>query len=207
MEETFKLYEEKIKREAEIKEQIITTLEPLNEIIKSCDIKIQKIHLSSEKKTKEIHQEIINLISPTKDIFKKVLEIIPKEEYYKYHGNYLSTKLISLISFLTVSFWLKKKELIKIDEVEKILDIKIPIEEYLNGTMNIFFELSRFSINLVIQGDYDTPKEIDSFLKEFYQGLKQMNFKNDSLRKKFDSAKYEIKKVEQVIYDLSLRAK
>ena len=207
MEETFKLYEEKIKRETEIKDQITKTIEPLNEIIKQCDIKIQKIHLSSDKKLKNVHEEILILISPTKEIFKKILSIIPKDEYFKYHSNYLSSKLISFISFLTVSFWLKEKELINFEEIKKIFEIKIQIEEYLNGTMNIFFELSRFSINLVIQGDYETPKEIDSFLKEFYQGLKQMNFKNDSLRKKFDSAKYEIKKVEQVIYDLTLRSK
>jgi predicted translin family RNA/ssDNA-binding protein len=204
MEETFKLYEEKVKKETKIKDSISNDLEPLHDIIKNCDIKLQRIHFSTEKKIKELYGEILELISPCKEIFKKIMETIPKGEYHRYHY-LLSSKLISLISFLTLSFWLNTKQLIKMDEIEKILEIEIPIEEYLNGTMNIFFELSRFSVNLVIQGDYETPKEIDSFLKEFYQGLKQMNFKNDGLRKKFDSSKYEIKKVEQVIYDLSLR--
>jgi predicted translin family RNA/ssDNA-binding protein len=204
MEETFKLYEEKVKKETKIKDSITNDLEPLHDIIKNCDIKLQRIHFSTEKKIKELYGEILEMISPCKLIFKKIMETIPKGEYHRYHY-LLSSKLISLISFLSLSFWLNTKELIKMDEIEKILEIEIPVEEYLNGTMNIFFELSRFSVNLVIQGDYETPKEIDSFLKEFYQGLKQMNFKNDGLRKKFDSSKYEIKKVEQVIYDLSLR--
>ena len=29
--------------------------------------------------------------------------------------------------------------------------------------------------------------------------------KNDNLRKKFDSIKYDLKKVEEVVYDLSIR--
>jgi hypothetical protein len=32
-----------------------------------------------------------------------------------------------------------------------------------------------------------------------------LNLKNDGLRKKFDSLKYDMKKVEEVVYDLSIR--
>ena len=32
-----------------------------------------------------------------------------------------------------------------------------------------------------------------------------MNLKNDSLRKRSDSIKYNVKKIEDVVYDLSLR--
>jgi Translin family len=32
-----------------------------------------------------------------------------------------------------------------------------------------------------------------------------LNLKNDTLRKKFDSIKYDLKKVEEVVYDLSIR--
>lgn len=32
-----------------------------------------------------------------------------------------------------------------------------------------------------------------------------MNLKNDSLRKRFDGMKYDIKKMEEVVYDISLR--
>jgi len=32
-----------------------------------------------------------------------------------------------------------------------------------------------------------------------------LNLKNDNLRKKFDSIKYDLKKVEEVVYDLSIR--
>lgn len=32
-----------------------------------------------------------------------------------------------------------------------------------------------------------------------------LNLKNDSLRKRFDALKYDVKKIEEVVYDLSLR--
>ena len=32
-----------------------------------------------------------------------------------------------------------------------------------------------------------------------------LNLKNDTLRKKFDGIKYDLKKVEEVVYDLSIR--
>ena len=32
-----------------------------------------------------------------------------------------------------------------------------------------------------------------------------LNLKNDNLRKRFDSIKYDVKKLEEVVYDLSLR--
>lgn len=34
---------------------------------------------------------------------------------------------------------------------------------------------------------------------------RQLNLKNDNLRKKFDGIKYDLKKVEEVVYDLSIR--
>ena len=35
--------------------------------------------------------------------------------------------------------------------------------------------------------------------------IRLLNLKNDGLRKKFDGIKYDLKKVEEVVYDLSIR--
>lgn len=47
--------------------------------------------------------------------------------------------------------------------------------------------------------------QISAFLQEVVEGFRLLNLKNDSLRKKFDSIKYDMKKVEEVVYDLSIR--
>ena len=36
-------------------------------------------------------------------------------------------------------------------------------------------------------------------------GFRLLNLKNDMLRKKYDSLKYDLKKVEEVVYDISIR--
>ena len=39
----------------------------------------------------------------------------------------------------------------------------------------------------------------------FRSFIRLLNLKNDTLRKKFDGIKYDLKKVEEVVYDLSIR--
>ena len=36
-------------------------------------------------------------------------------------------------------------------------------------------------------------------------GFRLLNLKNDALRKRFDGLKYDVKKVEEVVYDISIR--
>lgn len=64
---------------------------------------------------------------------------------------------------------------------------------------------SRFAINSVTNGDYNRPIEIARFINELNAGFRLLNLKNDSLRKRFDGLKYAVKKVEEVVYDLSIR--
>ena len=46
---------------------------------------------------------------------------------------------------------------------------------------------------------------IVEFLNTLSTGFRLLNLKNDNLRKKFDSIKWQLKKVEEVVYDLSIR--
>lgn len=65
-------------------------------------------------------------------------------------------------------------------------------------------------------GNYGRPLLISRFVKELSTAFQILNLKNDALRKRFDSIKYDVKKIEEgrphnflslmiVVYDLSLR--
>ena len=76
-------------------------------------------------------------------------------------------------------------------------------------------------------GDYQVPLRISQFVKDLHAGFQVLNLKNDILRKRSDSIKYsvsvllpgrtekpmtdadlavlKVKKIEEVVYDLSLR--
>ena len=47
---------------------------------------------------------------------------------------------------------------------------------------------------------------MSKFLAELDAGFRLLNLKNDMLRKKVDSLKYSVQKVEGVVYDLTIRS-
>ncbi|KAI9892040.1 MAG: hypothetical protein M1814_002235 [Vezdaea aestivalis] len=81
----------------------------------------------------------------------------------------------------------------------------LTIEEYLQALISLIEELARLAVNSVTLGDYKRPGEIGKLLKNIQAGFQLLNLKNDSLRRRSDSIKYNVKKVEDVVYDLSLR--
>jgi predicted translin family RNA/ssDNA-binding protein len=81
----------------------------------------------------------------------------------------------------------------------------ITIEEYLQSLITLIEELARLAINSVTLGDYQRPLQISQFVKDIHAGFQILNLKNDSLRRRSDSIKYNVKKVEDIVYDLSLR--
>ena len=81
----------------------------------------------------------------------------------------------------------------------------ITIEEYLQSLITLIEELSRLAINSVTLGDYARPLEISGFVKDLHAGFQILNLKNDSLRRRSDGIKYHVKKIEDIVYDLSLR--
>lgn len=81
----------------------------------------------------------------------------------------------------------------------------LDIEDYLMGILQMASELSRFATNSVTMGDYDRPLNISRFMADLNSGYRLLNLKNDGLRKRFDALKYDVKKIEEVVYDISIR--
>ncbi|KAG7009977.1 translin [Physcia stellaris] len=81
----------------------------------------------------------------------------------------------------------------------------LTVEEYLHALIGLIEELARLAVNSVTLGDYYRPLEISQFVKSLHAGFQILNLKNDSLRRRTDSIKYNVKRIEDVVYDLSLR--
>uniref|UniRef100_A0A803JS98 Translin n=1 Tax=Xenopus tropicalis TaxID=8364 RepID=A0A803JS98_XENTR len=136
----------------------------------------------------------------------------PTEQYYKFHDQwrFVLQRLVFLASFLV---YLESETLVTREAAAEILGIAyerekgfhLDIEDYLSGVLNLANELSRLAVNSVIAGDYSRPLRIASFINELDFGFRLLNLKNDSLRKRYDGLKYDVKKIEEVVYDLSIR--
>ena len=81
----------------------------------------------------------------------------------------------------------------------------ITIEDYLLALCGTIEELSRLAPNSVTLGDFARPLQISTFIKDVHASFQLLNLKNDNLRRRTDGIKYSVKKVEDVVYDLSLR--
>lgn len=77
----------------------------------------------------------------------------------------------------------------------------LDVEDYFLGVLIFVSELLRLFVNSVIVGDYFWFFYIFIFINELDFGFCFFNLKNDFLRKCYDGLKYDVKKVEEVVYD------
>ncbi|THH27998.1 hypothetical protein EUX98_g6199 [Antrodiella citrinella] len=103
--------------------------------------------------------------------------------------------------------YLQDGTLISLSETNDILGIKpewqdrftLPIEDYLHGLITLVNELSRLAVNSVTLGNFEQPLKISVFVKDIFAGFAMLNLKNDTLRRRYDSLKYDIKKIEEEV--------
>jgi predicted translin family RNA/ssDNA-binding protein len=112
--------------------------------------------------------------------------------------------------------YMRTGTLVKIVEVEATLGLPgktpqdpcawaVELEDYLLGVSFLPSELSRMCLNAVIREDYAFPFKAARFVEDLFAGFRLLNLKNDFLRKRFDSIKYEEKKIQEILYDISIR--
>ncbi|XP_031279062.1 translin-like [Pistacia vera] len=130
-------------------------------------------------------------------------------EYYRYHGDWRS-ETQNVVSLLAFMHWLETGTLLMHAEVEQKLGLHHPefaldIEDYLVGLCFLSNEMPRYVVNQVLAGNYDCPRKVLKFLTDLHSAFRMLNLRNDFLRKKFDSLKYDLKRVEEVYYDMKIR--
>jgi predicted translin family RNA/ssDNA-binding protein len=141
--------------------------------------------------------------------------VIPKGRYFRFH-NHFNYSLQKLVFICTLIHYLRHDKLLFLaptaqqlgmthDQELRDEELYLDFEDYLSGVIQLSNELSRFTVNCVTNGDLQRPMKIQVFLQEVLEGFRLLNLSNDNLRKKFDSIKYDMKKVEEVVYDLSIR--
>ncbi|XP_031285738.1 translin [Pistacia vera] len=130
-------------------------------------------------------------------------------EYYRYHGDWRS-ETQNVVSLLAFMHWLETGTLLMHAEAEQKLGLHHPefaldIEDYLVGLCFLSNEMPRYVVNQVLAGNYDCPRKVLKFLTDLHAAFRMLNLRNDFLRKKFDSLKYDLKRVEEVYYDMKIR--
>ncbi|KAK0643044.1 Translin [Cercophora newfieldiana] len=185
---------------------------------------LSRIHSTPRSKYETLLPQVEEGVKKEIQSVRALAAFASQYPYFKY--NYKWNRAVQdAISTVLLAAWLggmgtesrpgEVGRLLKLEEVGEIFGVPvnlkdrdafhITIEDYLLGLVNIVDELSRLAMNSVTLGDNDMAVRISGFIKDLHAGFQVLNLKNDILRKRVDSIKYAVKKVEDVVYDLSLR--
>ncbi len=93
---------------------------------------------------------------------------------------------------------------LKKQKLPSIKELGVEPEIYIGGISDMTGELVRKAINSAIDEDYETSIKIKDFVKQLYAELMLFELKGQ-LRKKFDSIKYGLEKIEELILQIKLK--
>ena len=214
--EIFNSFQDYLSKEEVLREEIRAIVRDLEKSARDIMMTLQNIHNENNLEENIIVSQYCSqareLFEDVRKNYARLAEVVPKDQYYRYHDQwrFVTQKLCFLASLV---IYLEIKVLVTKETVADVLGVKnnrldgfhLDLEDFLMGLLQLSAELSRFAINSVTNGDYNRPIEIARFINELNAGFRLLNLKNDSLRKRFDGLKYAVKKVEEVVYDLSIR--
>mmetsp|Transcript_18369 Transcript_18369/g.43929 ORF Transcript_18369/g.43929 Transcript_18369/m.43929 type:complete len:269 (+) Transcript_18369:80-886(+) len=83
-------------------------------------------------------------------------------------------------------------------------EVGVTREEYLGGVLDFCGELNRYCVAKATARDIEEVKRCRDLVETLMGLFLQFDFRNGSLRKKFDALKYTLRKMENTMYELSL---
>ncbi|XP_062907418.1 translin [Mobula hypostoma] len=211
--ELFSMVQASLAADQDVREEIRKVVQVLEQTAREILTLLQTVHqMSGFKEIPNKCQKARKHFDTVKIHLAELKTKFPADQYYRFneHWRFVLQRLIFLAAFVV---YLESETLVTREGVAEILGIEVhrdkgfhlDIEDYLSGLLILANELSRLALNSVTAGDYSRPLRISSFINELDSGFRLLNLKNDSLRKRYDGLKYDVKKIEEVVYDLSIR--
>ncbi len=160
----------------------------------------RKVLQNSKKSIYALHRGDVkgakSLLDDVKKLISSAEVIISKDHHLAGVGAYSD----ALEEFVEASCYFGY---VKDKKIPTHSDLKVDADVYLPGLCDLVGELVRKAINAAIKNDFKTALEIRDFVQAVYEELMMFDFRNSPVRKKFDSIKYSLEKLE----DLALKIK
>ena len=96
---------------------------------------------------------------------------------------------------------------VKSKKIPTASSLKIDNENYLMGLCDLTGELGRKAVNEVIKKNFRQAEQIRELVDEIYGEFLKLNLRNSELRKKSDQIKWNLKKLEDIVFELKLKEK
>ncbi len=89
----------------------------------------------------------------------------------------------------------------------KLVDLDVPAEYFVLGLADVPGELTRKAVFLAGKGEVEKVVKIRDIVDMVYGELLKFDFRDNEIRRKVDAVKYELRKMEDLVLDLKLKAK
>ncbi|XP_005098964.1 translin [Aplysia californica] len=206
-------FQEYLNADHELREEIRVVTRDMNQLVREIQTVLQVIHQPAQGTSMaELCKTAEDMFGKGKELYRQLAEKIPENQYYRYSDmwRFVSQRFVYLAGLIV---FLRDGRLVTREEVAALLGVAvqredgfhIDLDDFLMGLLNMTNELSRLAVNAVTSGDYERPVQISRFVSQLDAGFRVLNLKNDALRKRFDGLKYDVKKCEEVVYDLTIR--
>lgn len=98
-------------------------------------------------------------------------------------------------------------EFVKNKKIPTRASLGVSAEDYLGGLCDLTGELVRKAIYDVIHKKFDEAEKIKELVHDIYGEFLKLHLRNGELRKKSDSIKWNLKKLEEVMYDIAVKGR
>jgi len=156
----------------------------------------------SKKIIYSIHRNNIDegLIKEIKKEKEELEKYIKKNKGLYYEGSF-KVAIQEYVEAMLYYGFVKSKKVFSRKELE------VQSYYYLLGLCDLSGELVRRAIHSATAGKYKDVEVIRNLVDDIYGTLLEFNIRENELRKKFDSIKYDIKKLDDLNYDLKVKRK
>jgi predicted translin family RNA/ssDNA-binding protein len=139
------------------------------------------------------------LIVGIENIFKKLTKKFKQSNKLQYEGSYQAAVEEYVEAKLLFQF-------LKTRKVAMIKEINVNLEQYVGGLCDFTGELARRAVRLVTKKQYNDIKIYHQVAEQVIGELNQFNL-TKTLRVKYDQVASNLKKLEKILYDISLKDK
>lgn len=129
---------------------------------------------------------------------KRLEEIAKHSRALLFEGSY-KVAMQEYVEALLYYGFMKDGQLMDRDE------LRVRVNHYLLGLCDLTGELVRKAVFLAGKGKIDRVVQIKELVDEIYGELLKFDFRDNEARRKFDSIKYDLRKLEDLVLDLTLK--
>jgi predicted translin family RNA/ssDNA-binding protein len=172
-----------------LREKLILDSRPVIKYSKQVIYALHKNSLSDAEKNLE----------KAKNSFKQLNKIV--KDNFKFSIGAYNAALQEYTEAITYYFFVTENKLVSNQE------LGIDAENYLLGICDLTGELARRAVFAVVNENFSEILKIRKLVETIHNEFLEFELRNSELRKKSDSIKWNMKKIEEIMYDLKIRGK